>query len=137
MVFDPIHGCVRGEESIGPSQTMIDIIIENEKDLWRSAVETPIHASLQSNLDKIYEDKLKGEKISELLKKEHPVFPGLTTYGLSDSNLLAYRCGFEKIIIAGSPEIQESPDVPGHVNYNCVCCKLTLYSEDAIPNKRN
>ena len=84
MVFDPERGCVYGRnwQDVAPRQTLISLRLEIERESWSQASETPKHAPLQSNLERIYTDKLNGRTVSELPRAEHPVFPGFTPYGL-------------------------------------------------------
>lgn len=125
-----------GSPSITPEQNLISLKLEDEIARWRNALKTQRYAPLRKDLEKIYKGILDGRKIKELQRKEHPVFPGFTPYGTSEDNLLAYRCGYEKTILAGSPDIVES-DIQRHINFNCRSCKATMYSEEAGTNFRD
>ncbi len=146
MVYDSEKGCVR---DITDEPTPSSRRIEDELFLWQDALPQPKHTPLQSDLSKIYGEAItNGHPIVELEKQEHLVFPGFTRYGIKPNDLvelhrtmpirkdLAYRCGYEKIIYAGRPEIKESPERQGSIDFNCGMCKGTMYSEEIQPNLR-
>ncbi len=144
MVFDSEKGCVRDQiqQACDPELTPVSLKLEEFAARWSLAITQLRHAPVQSDLDKIYDGLLLGRKVKELPRKSHPIFPGFTPYGLEAEfktslleSDLGYRCGYEKVIYAGRPEIQESPERRGHIDFNCGICKDTMYSEEVEPNR--
>src|SRR3989344_2166727 len=122
----------------------IKIELEDESSHWAYALKKPKHVQWQSDLTKIYGQAVTGgEPIVEFEKNEHPSLPGFSRIGLNPFTLaslpirrdLAYRCGYERTIVAGRPEIKDSEKRPGCIDFNCVMCKNTMYSERVQPNR--
>jgi|SRR3989338_1973250 len=143
MVFDLERGCVRGRnwQNISPEQTSVSLAIELNRSMWSEALPEVKHAPTLRDLENAYTHRKTQTPLVEFPNRTHPVFPGFTPYGLIDDvnskvlAVLGYRCGYERIIYAGSPDIQESQDRPGHIDFNCRVCKGTMYSEEVEPNR--
>ncbi len=137
MVFDPERGYVRG---CGPEQTSVSLAVELKRSLWSEALPEVRHALTLRDLENIYTHRKTQTPLVEFPNRTHPVFPGFAPIGpeIGPDDVpvnLGYRCGYERIIYAGSPEIQESPERPGHIDFNCRMCKGTMYSEEVEPNR--
>ncbi len=138
MVYDPINGCVRGRDAkrSSPMDIIIFRAIENHHYSWSKALPVPIPVALESKLQEAYPTIKEG--IKELARKTHPTHPGFTLYGIEKSDkqeLLAYRGGCCKVIVAGSPDIHES-DISGLIDFNCRMCKSPMYNEEVAPYRR-
>tara|TARA_Y100000034_G_C6879681_1_gene402843 strand:+ start:1088 stop:1498 length:411 start_codon:yes stop_codon:yes gene_type:complete len=126
MVLDSERGCVRGE------QNPVSLELELQRIMWSHALDKTRHAPLQSNLEEIYGEVANGNRIIDFQTWDKSMFPGFTPYGLDigpdDVPVnLAYRCGNCTIIFAGRPDIHESPDLSGFIDYDCGSCGKTMY----------
>ena len=144
MVLDSERGCTREAQSCGPETTDVSFALECEQFLWSDAFDQPRHAPLQSDLEKIYADRLNGRKIIEHLplKDDGSDLPGMTIFSMARNEpveefSIAYRCGSCRVIYAGRPNIHESSERFGHIDFDCGMCKRTMYSLEVEPNFRD